>query len=124
MMADDEAFRQTLRGLSDTFYHKIISTADVENYISRRAARNLTPFFDQYLRTAQIPVLEWNRKGGKLYYRFGNTVPGFTLPIPVEGRNSQTLEVSTEWSSIAWKGKAPRFAADFLIQTRETKTSN
>ena len=39
--------------------------------------------FDQYLRTTQIPVLEYyiNTKESKLYYRYANCVEGFNLPI-------------------------------------------
>lgn len=121
MLADDAAFRGILRGLNDTFYHKIVTTADVEAYIARRAGRDLAPFFRQYLRTTQIPVLQWYRKGGMLYTRFANAVDGFTLPVQTEGKKPMAVPTGTAWSSVAWSGKAPRFAPDFLVEVREVK---
>ena len=56
---DDEKFRQILRGLNKTFYHKTVTTKQVEDYISKESGKDFSKIFDQYLRTTKIPVLEY-----------------------------------------------------------------
>ena len=46
---DDEKWRQILRGLNKTFYHKTVTYDDITQYISKEAGINLAPVFDQYL---------------------------------------------------------------------------
>ena len=41
----------------------------------------LKGFFDQYLRSTEIPVLQSKIKNGTLSYRFKNIVPDFTIPV-------------------------------------------
>src|SRR5438270_7083487 len=55
---NDEKFRQILRGLNKTFYHKTVTSKEVEEYISRESRKDLSKIFDQYLRTTLIPTLE------------------------------------------------------------------
>jgi aminopeptidase N len=56
---NDEKFRQILRGLNASFYHKTVNSKDVEEYISKQSGIDLSRVFDQYLRTVKIPVLEY-----------------------------------------------------------------
>src|SRR5213075_1953958 len=56
---NDSLFRNTLRGLTETFYHKTVDSKDIENYIIKKSGKNFSKFFDQYLRTTKIPVLEY-----------------------------------------------------------------
>jgi len=78
---DDQLFREILRGLNKTFYHQTVTTQQIENYISEKAKRNFAKVFDQYLRTIQIPNLEYYFEGNKISYRWANCVPGFDLSI-------------------------------------------
>ena len=39
--------------------------------------------FDQYLRTAKVPSLEYKLQGSKLSYRWSDVVPGFAMPVKV-----------------------------------------
>ena len=103
---DDEKFRQILRGLNKEFYHQTVTTQQVENYISKQAGEDLSKIFDQYLRSTQIPSLEYKIEGGKLSYRWTNCVPGFNMPLKVKigtetkwikpTESIQTLDVGTE----------------------------
>ena len=83
LIQDDEKFRQILRGLNKTFYHQTVTTAQVENYISKESGLKLSKVFDQYLRTIQVPVLSYKIKDGKLTYRWTNVVEGFNMPVKV-----------------------------------------
>jgi aminopeptidase N len=82
-MNDDEKFRQMLRFLNKKFYHQTVTTEDIQDVVSEYFGAPVNKIFDQYLRTTQIPVLEYyiDAKESKLYYRYANCVEGFNLPI-------------------------------------------
>ena len=80
-MDDDVLFRKILRGLNKDFYHQTVSSAQVEQYISKKTGYDYSKVFDQYLRTTQIPKLEFYLDGPKVFYRWTNCVPGFNLPL-------------------------------------------
>jgi aminopeptidase N len=79
----DSAYRGMLHGLNRTFYHQTVTTAQIENYMSRYAGKDFSRIFDQYLRTTQIPVLTYQTNGDVISYRWGNCVKGFNMPIKV-----------------------------------------
>jgi aminopeptidase N len=91
---DDEKFRQILRGLGKEFYHQTVTTNQIEKYISEKAGFDFSKVFDQYLRTTQIPSLNYSVKQEKeatyLYYRWENCVPGFKLPVKVTTATGET----------------------------------
>lgn len=80
---DDEKFRNILRGLNKTFYHQTVTTAQIEDYINQQSGINFSKVFDQYLRTTQIPVLEYKKEKGRIWYRWNNCVKGFAMPVKV-----------------------------------------
>jgi aminopeptidase N len=117
MMHDDEKFRQLLRGLSHTFYHKIVNTGEIEGYITEHSGLELQPFFNQYLRTDSIPVLRYYVANDSLFYRFDRIVPGFTLPLPLSGDHQDSIIHPTAvWQQMVWKGSKPVFSKDYLIK--------
>jgi aminopeptidase N len=120
MMNDDERFRQLLRGLGKEFYHGIVTTQQVEAYIMRMSGLSLQPFFNQYLRRANIPVLEYYVKEDVLHYRFDQVWPGFSLALIASADDVQApLTVTEQWQTIPWKGgPAARFTNDYLIKVR------
>ena len=83
LINNDEKFRSILRGLNQTFYHKTTTSAEVENYIAKQSGLKLDKVFDQYLRYANIPVLEYKINNGVLSYRWITDVKGFDMPIKV-----------------------------------------
>jgi aminopeptidase N len=80
---DDEKFREILRGLNSTFYHRTVTTKQVEDYISNQSGINFSKVFDQYLRTTMIPALEYKIKNGLLSYRWTNCIKGFNMPVKI-----------------------------------------
>ena len=97
---NDSLFRNTLRGLTETFYHKTVDSKDIENYIIKKSGKDFSKFFDQYLRTTKIPVLEYKFQGDKLSYRWTSCVDGFNMPIKL-ANSKQWLKPTTEWTSTA-----------------------
>lgn len=82
-MNDDEKFREMLRFMGKKFYHQTINTEDIQQVVSQFFGSNVNKIFDQYLRTTQVPVLEYaiSADKTKLSYRYTNCVDGFNLPI-------------------------------------------
>lgn len=121
MANDDEKFRMMLRGLNKEFYHQVVSTKQVEDYISNHTGLDLRAFFIQYLRTTNIPELEYSITDNNMSYRFNNVVEGFTLPITISwGNKTIVINPASGWQSIKWKGGYNvKFSDDFLITVKK-----
>ena len=72
-----------LRGLNKEFYHQVVTTKQVEDYMAKSLNLNLAKFFDQYLRDSRIPVFEYVVKDGNMSYRWSNCIRGFDMPVKV-----------------------------------------
>lgn len=120
MMNDDEKFRNMLRDMSATYYHKTVTSKEIEQYINDYTKINFTPLFDLYLRTTIIPELEYYIKGKHLYYRFTNVPNDFSLPIEVSAGSRQiTIQPTNNWQNSTWKGGYNlSFSKDFLIKVK------
>ena len=111
---DDEKFRQILRGIGKDFYHQTVTTQQIENYISEKSGIDFSTVFDQYLRTTQIPTLEFSQNGKTLKYRWTNTVEGFNLPIRIE---NTTLTPTKDWQTIKLKDKKDvKFNDNYFVE--------
>lgn len=97
---DDEKFREILRGLNKDFYHQTVTTADIENYMTKKSGIDLSKIFDQYLRSTMIPVLEYKFTGDNMNYRWANCVAGFTMPVKLDGVEDW-LKPTAEWKTTA-----------------------
>lgn len=98
-MNNDEKFRQLLRGLNKEFYHQTVTTEQIENYIAKFSGLDLTAFFNQYLRTTKIPVLEFKESGDKIEYRYTNIVDGFAMPLTLKN-STQTINPTKDWQTL------------------------
>ncbi len=127
---DDEKWRQILRGLNRTFYHQTVQGAQIEQYLSQQAGRNLGKVFDQYLRDTRIPVLEYRPTKRGLAYRWANCVPGFDLPVRVKlGASAayQWLYPTPAWQTVRAKaGITPAVDPNFYVTARQAdnRTTN
>ena len=99
MMHDDLKFRNILRGLNTDFYHQTVTTQQLEQYINEKSGMNFNQIFEQYLRTIQVPLLEYyfNPKNRKLYYHWTNCIKGFNLPLVFQGNSELKLKPSEKW---------------------------
>ena len=85
---DDKVFRNILRGLNKDFYPKTVDTKDFEDYITEKSGKDLSKIFDQYPRTAMIPVLEYHLENGMLRYRWNNCIDEFNMPVRLTGSDT------------------------------------
>ena len=101
---NDEKFRMILRGLNKTFYHKTVTTKQVEDYINKESKINFSKVFDQYLRTTQIPVLQYKIEGYKVSYKYDSCVNGFNLPLKISfgaaDKSEQWIKPTQKWQEL------------------------
>lgn len=103
LINDDEKFRSILRGMNKTFYHKTVTTQEIEQYIAKQSGLKLNKIFDQYLRHSSIPTLEYKIENNQLRYRWVADIKDFDMPIKVSlkpGAYTLINPVST-WKTIA-----------------------
>ena len=107
---NDEKFKEILRGLNKDFYHQTVTTKQVEDYFIKKSGKDLQKIFDQYLRTVQIPVLEYYFENSKFYYRYTNSVAGFNMPLKLnfDGKWQVVKPVAEKWNSIQANVKAQK----------------
>jgi aminopeptidase N len=119
---NDSLFRQILKGLNHDFYHETVTSGQIERYISQHAKKDFSKVFDQYLRTAQVPVLEYKIEGHKLSYRWTNCVRGFDMPLKIHSGKERWIKPGEEWKSSSWyTGKTLEFSVDpnFYINVKK-----
>ena len=110
---DDEKWRAILLGLNKEFYHQTVTTKQIEDYLSKHIGIELKPYFDQYLRTIKIPVLEYKLENGQLSYRWSNIVDGFSIPLKVFiNSKPQWIKPSKDWKKLKSKKNTTSFSID------------
>ncbi len=97
VLNDDQLFHQMLRGLNKTFARRTVTSAEVEEYISREGKKDFSKLFDQYLRTAHVPSLAFRQQGRTVQYRWQAAVTGFAMPVRLT--NGQWLTPTTNWQT-------------------------
>ena len=104
---NDEQFRKILRGLNQHFYHQTITAREIQDYINKSSGYDFTPVFNQYLRSTQIPVLEYKFEEKNILYRWVNCNPDFNMPVKVNAGGERWLKPGTEWKKehISTKGQ-------------------
>jgi PKD repeat protein len=102
-----------LRGLQKTFYHQTVNSKQIEDYIIQfNNMPELKFIFDQYLRTTNIPSLEYYLSGtnnATLNVRFANCVAGFKMKTDLPtGKSIKQMLVTDKWQKVAttWKANA------------------
>ncbi|WP_152269564.1 M1 family metallopeptidase [Agriterribacter humi] len=119
---NDSSFRMLLRGMNETFYHQTVTGKQVEEYISKTSGIDFSKVFDQYVRTTQIPVLEYKISGNKLSYRWTDCVKGFNMPLKINFGGEKWISPTQKWKTIKIKkGEENEFSADrnFYIRTKQ-----
>ncbi len=90
LLNNDDKWRAILRKMNVQFYHKTISSAQLENFLIQETGYDLKNFFHQYLRTTQIPTLEYQKTETDFLYRWTNTIDSYNAPLRIF-RNNESL---------------------------------
>jgi aminopeptidase N len=84
----DSTFKAMLLEMNRRFRHSIVTSAQIEDFMIDFNARTKSllnkSIFDQYLRTTQVPVLEWGRYKRWNYLRWSNCIEGFRMPVRMD----------------------------------------
>jgi aminopeptidase N len=100
---DETKFLTILKGLNSNFFHKSVTTKQIEDYISLKSGIDFKNLFDQYLRTAKVPILEYKLKDNELMYKFGNCNENFSMPIKTNLTKEDWIYPKTFWQSLKIK---------------------
>ena len=123
---DDKKFRYLLLGINKTFYHKTVTTGEVEEYIATYLKMDLKGIFDQYLRTTKIPLLQYKIEGKKIAYRWTDNVNNLVLPLKISldttGNIQQWITPSANWKKLKtgkrYDGKTFAVDKNFYVFTK------
>ena len=97
---NDEKFRELLRAINETYYHKHVSTQELEAFICKKTNTDFKPLFDQYLRTTQIPWLQYKLVKGKLSFRYVHCLPEFNMPVKITAGKQILIHPTIQWETI------------------------
>jgi aminopeptidase N len=116
LIGDDAKWFADVHDFYQHFKYQTITTDDVERWWNERTGMNLTPFFDEYLRHAALPVLELKFDPSKqtVSYRWKADEPGFAMPIEAGDPQHWTkiTPVTTDWKTMPWTAAPDQFAID------------
>lgn len=119
LVNDDEKWRQILRGLNADFYHKTVTTQEIEQYMIEKSGIDLSKVFDQYLRTVKIPEFEYTIKNKELKYRWNNVVEGFDMPLRINVNGKSILLTPTEnWQTKTIKASSIKIDKNYYINSK------
>ncbi|MDT0621925.1 M1 family metallopeptidase [Croceitalea vernalis] len=119
LIEDDEKWRKILRNMNKTFYHQTVTTAQIENFLSKESGIDLTAFFEQYLRTSMIPTLEYKLEGKSLKYRYTNVVEDFDMPVEMTiGDKNQWIYPTSDWKTEKVNSSTLNVDRDFYIDSK------
>lgn len=128
LVNNDEKFRGILRGINKTFYHTTTTSAAVEAYIAKQSGLKLDKVFDQYLRNAKIPLLEYKVENSTIHYRWVTDVKDFDMPVKVslKADHFSLVYPTNEWktSKVDASITADNFKVDPSFYVKVQKLAN
>ena len=124
LIDNDEKWRFILRKMNKVFYHKTVTTKEIEDFLSTETGFNLAPFFNQYLRDTRIPTLEYTIKNKTLKYKWSNVVSDFKMPLKISINDKNSWIYPTEnWKELKLSSKTSKIEVDanFYVFKKELK---
>ncbi len=113
LIEDDKLWRSILVGLNKDFYHQTVTSKQVEDYISEKTKKDLSAFFNQYLRTKDVPTLEYRISEKSIEFRYINIVNDFDMPIKTFiNKKEKWLFPSSVWSNFGFEEKDSQIIFD------------
>lgn len=100
---NDKKWWALLKNFHTTFRHKITNTEEVVHFFSKHINKdmNVKAFFDQYLRHAHLPELQFKKFEGHVVYRWEAAPVGFDMPIDMRIAGKLTrLHPSKYWQKL------------------------
>ena len=109
---DDRKWFEVIRGVYQTFKYKTILTEEMTQFFNQQTGMNLTPIFNEYLRHADVPMLQLKFDEGAhtVAYRWKAGEQDFAMPVRVGDTTAWSLiRPTSEWQTMTWQGRASDF---------------
>jgi len=113
---DDAKWWKLQHDFFQEFKYRNIMTEDVVEFFNHETGLDLTPIFNQYLRHAEVPVLElkFDEALGSVDYRWEANEEDFAMPIKVGKPVAwQIITPTSQWQTL----KTPITKAEFEVAT-------
>lgn len=128
VLGNDSLFFAAIKNIQLHFKYKTVSTDELIRFFNMQLGRDFTGFFDQYLRHASPPILEYrtSKRGmdTKLEFRWKVDVDQFWMPVEVVSSYSYSfgkvsksfvrIEPGNQWKSVVLHNLNPE---DFDVNT-------
>jgi aminopeptidase N len=123
LLDDDKKWRELLRGMNKEFGLKTTTTEEVVAYINKITGKNFSKIYDQYLRYAQIPVLEYKQEGNEVSYRWQADVEDFDMPIRIKrGNKMEWIQPEKVWKKLKLNSEFSPDIANFYFRLKKIET--
>jgi len=106
---NDEIWWPMIKNMSDTtFKYRITDYDEVVSFFNQKTGMNLSPLFEQYVKNAGLPRLQYciNKKGSKytMKYRWETPVKEFAMPVDIyDGDKKIRITPNNSWQKITLK---------------------
>ncbi|MCM4159602.1 M1 family metallopeptidase [Antarcticibacterium flavum] len=98
---DDQLWWKTLRDYTTTYRHQIITTEITEEFFNKAITVDLKPVFDQYLRHAAVPLLQFRIVEDRVSYRWQADVKNFEMPVDIFVKNKELrITPTSSWQQL------------------------
>lgn len=99
-MNDDEKFKNMIREMNKKYFHQTINSIEIEYFISDYSGLDLQAFFNQYLRTPNIPEFEVRLENNIQSFRWNNVVEDFQMPLKLKN-SDEWIYPNVNWQKYA-----------------------
>jgi len=104
LIDNDVLWFEMIKGIANDFKYNTVDGQQIINYINEKLEKELTYFFNQYLKNKEIPEFQYNlQKEGRNYtliYRW-NAIPEFDMPILINtGLKDFWIYPNFEWKEL------------------------
>jgi aminopeptidase N len=104
LIDNDVLWFEMIKGIANDFKYNTVDGQQIINYINEKSEKELTYFFNQYLKNKEIPQFQYNlQKEGRNYtliYRW-NAIPEFDMPILINtGLKDFWIYPNFEWKEL------------------------
>jgi aminopeptidase N len=97
IVSNDTIFRSMLREMNAVFYHKTVTSKEIETFMSEKLNMNLKPIFDQYLRVKHPPTLQIKQKKNETKVRWIKCNKDFEMMLVTD---HIPYLINTKWGTI------------------------
>ena len=104
LIEDDKLWFDLIKGISNDFKYQTINGQDIIDYINKKANKDFTTFFSQYLENKDIPQLQYKlQKQGRNYtllFRW-EAIINFDMPVLINiGQDDFWIYPNNTWQEI------------------------